>query len=212
MSSTETLLLFTKLIACYCLFTTIASIVLNPIVVVICLRSKTLRSNSTFKLLVVSAINDILVCLSWNQETFANSVLDLYFSYKNLVYCRFVSLFLQYTTFEIQTWLMVSISVDRLLSMTVKKWSKFYFIGYRPYIYSVVLSLCMIALNVHELFTTGFIGEKYSYYMYVYYNKSYLYKYAYKEVKCYSTDPEFKFDWYGFTTHVSQNYIQYLIN
>ena len=196
---------FTNIFAYYCLFTTIASIILNPLVMIICLKSKRLRSNSTFKLLTINAINDILVCLSWNQESFTRTILKYIFnSPESIYYCRWVSIFLQYTTLDIQSWIMVSISVDRLLSMTVNKWSKFYFTGYRPYIYAAILSLFMIALNVHELFTIGYIFDYNEIYKY-YYNFTYNYSILY--VKCHQTNRVYKFNWYEFANQVSGIYI-----
>lgn len=100
------------------------AILLNPVVLLIILKSKRLRSTSTFKLLAVSAVNDILNIIGWNVDFFVYTIYDYLPSYRNLFFCRVIVTFLAYTTISIQSWILLSISVDRLLSMTVKKWSK----------------------------------------------------------------------------------------
>ena len=178
-----------KIFAYVCITETVTAILLNPLVLIICLKSKRLRSTSTFKILAVSAVNDMLVCLPWNQENFCNTILNYYLSYQVLFVCRWISVFLQYTTFNIQSWILLSISVDRLLSMVVKRWSKFHFSGYRPYIYSVSLCVFMAAVNFHEVFTSG-----YSYYD----NDT-----QSEVVICYASDPSYNYDWYVFAAQVS---------
>lgn len=162
------------------------SVILNPLVIFICLKSKRLRSISTFKLLVVSAFNDVLVCIPWNIQSFTATIFNYYPTYNSLFYCRWLSAFLQNTTFNIESWLLLSISVDRLLSMVVKKWRRIYFSGYRPYFYSIFLCLFMIGINFHEVFTTG----------YLYYNN------GTELVACNSTNPAYSFDWFAFRVQV----------
>lgn len=144
-----------KVFACLCIVETIAGVLLNPLVLIICLKNKRLRSTSTFKILAVSAINDTLICFPWNLEVFLYSVFNYAPSYQSPFYCRWLSFFLQYTTLSIESWLLLSISIDRLLSMMVKKWTKFYFSGYRPYIFALSLSIFMAATNIFEIFKAG---------------------------------------------------------
>lgn len=177
---------FTKVFGVYNLFLIICTFVFNPCIIYICLKSKKLRSNSTFKLIAFGAVNDILVCLGWNQECFVNGFFDLHFYFKNLFYCRWISVFLQFTTLEIESWLIVSISLDRFLSLTIKKWSKNYFVGKWPFIYAVVLSLFIIALNFNEVFLSGFSINV---------NGTEL-------VICYTTPPGNSIDWYHVMTQV----------
>ena len=178
-----------KIFAYICIIQTVSAFILNPLVLIICVKSKRLRLTSTFKILAVSAINDMLVCLAWNQEGFTTTIFNYVTSYENLFYCRWISVFLQYTTFNIQSWILLSISVDRLLSMVVKRWSKFHCSDYRPYIYSISLCVFMAAVNFHEVFTSG-----YSYYD----NDT-----QSEVVICYASDPNYNYDWYVFAAQVS---------
>jgi hypothetical protein len=51
----------------------------------------------------------------------------------------------------------VSVTLDRLLSILIQKWSKFYFNGYRPVIYAFVLLTLILLLNVVTLVTDGYM-------------------------------------------------------
>src|SRR5579883_934203 len=98
MTDQSTLDILAKIFAIYNLSLILTSVVLNPLVLYICVRSKKLRSTSTFKLLTFSAVNDILVCIFWNEESFTDNFFNLQLYNKNIVYCRIFSEFVQYTT------------------------------------------------------------------------------------------------------------------
>lgn len=178
-----------KIFACLCIVETVTAIILNTCVLIICLKSKKLRSTSTFKILTVSAFNDMLCCIPWNLEVFTSTMFNYILSYQLIFYCRWISNFLQYTTLHIQSWILLSISVDRLLSMTVKKWTKFYFSGYRPYIFAFFLCLFMAGTNIFEIFTVGYSFND---------NETQT-----EVIMCYVTDPSIGFDWYTFSTKVN---------
>ena len=185
MSNQYVIDIFSKIFACYSLLLIICAVILNPLIVFVILRSKKLRSTSTFKLLIFSSINDLLSLLEWNQEDFTMTMLNYSAPFTNIHYCRIVSIFLQYSTLMYGSWMLVSVSLDRLLSMMIKRWRKHYFSGARPYIYSVVLALVIIAINFNEIFTGG-----------------YVYEYEGTEVVvCYESDPNY-FDWISLMSQV----------
>ena len=181
--------IFSKIFSCLSIAETALAVILNPLVLIIILKSKRLRSTSTFKILAVNAVNDILTSLGWNIEFFVYTMFNYVPSFTYLFFCRGFVSFLAYTTLSIETWILLAISVDRLLSMTVKKWSKFYFSGYRPYIFTLCLCLFIAGLNFHQLFTVGY---------------SYFDTDAQSEiVMCYVTNPVYSYDWYNFANLVS---------
>ena len=180
---------FSKIFACYGIFLIAVAVIFNPLVVFICIKSKKLRSTSTFVLLSFSSINDLISLFGWNQEGFAMAMFDFAASYMNLAYCRWVSVFIQYSTLQYASWMLVSISLDRLLSLSFKKWSKQYFAGYRPMIYSIALAFVILGLNFVEVFTSG--------HMATYDGVDY--------VICYETDPN-SFDWYDLMEQVYEIY------
>ena len=155
MSNQEAIDILTKIFSCYNLILIIASIIFNPIVLFICLKSKKLRSISTFKLLTVNSITDILICLPWNFENFAANF-KFYPTHKSLFYCRWISIYLQVMMIHIESWLLLSISVDRLLSLSFNKWSKSIFINSRPYIFCVCLILFFFGLDFHRSLIGGY--------------------------------------------------------
>lgn len=147
---------FSRIFAGYCGFLIVCTFIFNPMVLFICVRSRKLSGASTFKLLAFSAVNDILSCLIWNQESFKTMLFNVPPGWLNINYCRWLSVFLQFTTLEFAAWMLVSISLDRILSMIIKKWSKYYFGGFRPYLYGAFLAFVIIALNFNEVFTGGY--------------------------------------------------------
>lgn len=156
MSNQNLITVFTKITASYNLFALIASCILNPFILFICVRSKKLRSTSTFKLLAIGSINDFICNFPWNQEAFTNSFFDFHSPYRSLFYCRVISVFVQFSTFQLASWLLVSISLDRFLSMIWKNWSKKWFSGKKPVIYGIGLAIVIMAINFNEVFTSGY--------------------------------------------------------
>lgn len=178
-----------KIFACLSIVETILSIIFNPLVLIIILRSKKLRQISTFKILAISAVNDMLVAIAWNVDMFGMTMFNSTPSSNSIFFCRFFATFLGYATLCIETWILLSISADRLLSMAVKKWTKFYFNGYRPYIYTVSLSLFIAGLNIFVGVTSGSA---------IHDNQTQT-----DFFNCYMTDPSFGYDWYNFESKVS---------
>ena len=163
MSAAENSLIsiFTAIFAWYHLFLMVSSIILNPLVAFVCIKSRNLRSTSTFKLLAFNSINDIIVCFEWNLADFVNTAIGYNLSRRSLVYCRLATYFLQYSTLNLSSWMYVSISLDRLLSLSLANWTRVHFARFRPYYYSALLAAIMFAVNFNEIFTVGysFVGN-----------------------------------------------------
>lgn len=157
MSDQNLIAIFAKVFAAYNLFLIVASTVLNTIILYVCVRSKRLRANSTFKIIAFTAVIDFLACLVWNEESFTGTFFDFQPYFRSFFYCRWISMFLQYTSCMLESWLLVSISLDRFLSVIIKRWSKYYFNGYKPIIYSFLLTLVILGVNINELFTNGYV-------------------------------------------------------
>ena len=149
------IVIFGKVFATYSLVLIVAGSILNPLTCFIILRSKQLRTTSTFKLVAIVAVTDMVSLFQWNQESFTNTFFNLLPYFRSLVYCH-MSIFLQYTTLELSSWLWVSISADRFLSLYIKRWSKDYFTGYRPLIYSAILLIIFICINFNVFWTNGY--------------------------------------------------------
>ena len=170
----------------------IAGVILNLMIVIICFKSQRLRSKSTFKILAVGAINDMFNCIPWNLNVFLVNIFNYFIFFESPFYCRWLSNFLQNTTLSIQSWILLSISVDRLLSMVVKKWSKFYFSRYKPYIFSGLMCFLIAGINFFQVFTTGYS---------IYDNETQT-----EFFLCYATDPSLGYDWYTLSIQVNHFY------
>ena len=153
MSKQELIDVLTRIFSCYNLILIIASIIFNPIVLFICLKSKKLRSISTFKILTINSITDILICFPWNFENFSVNF-KFHPAFKSLFYCQWITIYLQVTMIQIESWLILSISIDRLLSLSFNKWSKSIYINRRPYIFCACLILFFLGFN----FPRGYFG------------------------------------------------------
>ena len=155
MSNSIVIETFSKIFAILNLILIVASFILNPLVLYICIKSKKLRTISTFKMLAFSSVNGMLTVIGWSQESFTNAFFSLYPYTRSLWYCRLITIFLQFSTLEYQSWMLVSISLDRLLWMTVRPWRKHYFNGFKPIIYSSFLAIFILAINSNQLFYGG---------------------------------------------------------
>lgn len=133
------------------------SIIFNLLIFNVCRKSNKLRNNTTFKFLSIVAINDMLMCFPWNFDDFVGSMFNMRFYLTSLFYCEYVENFLQYITITFASWLLVSISLDRVLSLNIQKWSSKYFKGSWPFFYSLGLALIIISVNVMSVFKTGHI-------------------------------------------------------
>ena len=145
-----------KMMGVYNLILILSAIILNPLVMFVCIKSEKLRSQSTFKLLAFNSVNDLLVCMAWNFECFTNTFFDFLPYFRSLFYCKWISVFVEFSTQCFTSWMLLSISLDRLLSISIRNWSKQHFAGYRPVIYSFVLAFAIAAVNFDEIFIAGY--------------------------------------------------------
>ena len=190
MNSTQNLLVETvsKIFATYGVIQTVVSTILNLLVIIIIITSERLRTTSTFKILAVSGVNDILICMPWNVETFLYTMFNYEPVNYSVFYCKWLSNFLQLTALSIESWLLLSISIDRLLSLKVKRWSKFYFNGFRPYLFAFLLCFTIAAIHFFEVFTIGYTTFD---------NETQTEVFV-----CFGSDPSLGNDWYIFSTRV----------
>lgn len=156
MSSAQAIVIVSDITAGLNLTIIVASMILNPLILLVCIMSKKLRSHSTFKLFAVNSVNDLFTSVAWNFESFMDSVFNFNVPFRSLVYCKFVSVFLQFSSIWLTSWLLVLISLDRLLSLTLKNWSRKHFIGNRPVICILVVWVVILGINLDTLFTVGY--------------------------------------------------------
>lgn len=155
-TSNHLIAIFTDITACCNLLLIVIGLIMNPLVFLVCVKSKKLKNHTTFKLLAVASINDLLSCILWNMEAFSVSFFNVNPPFVNLTYCRIGSTFIEFSTMQITSWMLVSISFDRFMSIVVIKWNNFYFTGKRPIIYSVCLIVAILALNFNEVLYGGY--------------------------------------------------------
>lgn len=156
MSNENIIEIFNKIFAAYAFILLVFGTILNSLIVFICSKSKLLRSNSTFKLVALIAISDLMSLFEWNCENFTITFFNFAAYTQSLFYCRFFSVFLQFCTLEFSSLMWLSISINRYLSIQVKHWNRTHFHGFRPFVYAFLIALIIFAVNSVELFKTGY--------------------------------------------------------
>ncbi|CAF1093620.1 unnamed protein product, partial [Brachionus calyciflorus] len=143
-----------KMLGTYSLFLTIVGTIFNIMVILICIRKRLWRI-TTFKFMVVMAVNDAVSLYQWNLKHFIDPFFNIDFNFTSLVWCR-LSLFLQYYCLQYSAWILVSIAFDRLFTVLFQSWKKVYFKDSVPLIFVFSMGIFIGALNFHILFTNGY--------------------------------------------------------
>jgi hypothetical protein len=146
MTDSKLIDIYNKTMGIWAIILVICSIIFNSIVFIVCLKSNELRSISTFKLLAVAAINDALQGFSWNLGDFTWLFFDFNLDVSSLFYCKFLATFMINTTCCFASWLLVSISLDRVLSLYIRSWSNKYFNGQRPFFLAAFILLVIMSI------------------------------------------------------------------
>jgi hypothetical protein len=156
MTSNKTIDIFTKVFSIYALLLTILGTAGNSLSCFICLR-KSLRTRATFKLLAFLTVSDIVALYQWNLKHFVATFFGHYdWDLVYLTLCR-LDQFLQTSSLQFSAWILVSIALDRLLSILILKWTKFYFRGSRPVVYAFTLLFIILLFNGTTLLTDGYV-------------------------------------------------------
>lgn len=151
--------LLSKAFAFYGLLLIVFGSFFNALTCFVCLKSPKLRANCTFKFLAFIALTDIVAMIISNLQNFTQTFFDFSLYNSSLFVCQFVSVFLQFSAAEFSNIMWLSISVNQYLSLTVKDWSKEYFGGSRPLIYTSLILICVLSVNSFEIFTIGYIDS-----------------------------------------------------
>jgi hypothetical protein len=113
-------------------------------------------SSNTFLFLMFMSIADIISMYWWNLSHFIESFFLIDIQNFNLYLCKCMS-FVQLTSLQISAWVLVLISVERYFSVHFVSWKQAYFRYQTALITVSILSLALIAINTHVLFTFGYI-------------------------------------------------------
>ena len=142
-------------LAAYSLILVIFGTAGNLLTCLVCFR---LRSTTTFVFLAIAAVFDAASLYFWNLNHFTQTFLDIDLQSKNLNSCR-IGQFVQFTSLEISAWLLVLMSVDRLLTISVNSWKRIYSTPKRAALVGGLCCLLLIGLNINVLVLYGFENE-----------------------------------------------------
>lgn len=152
----DLIVILKKVMGIWGLLLIVFGVIFNAIVFIVCMKSRKLRKTSTFKFIAIAAINDALSCFPWNFGDFTNIFFDFHASRRSLVFCEFLANFLVFTTCSYASWLLVTISLDRVLSLNVHNWATKYFKGKRPLFFAAILLAFIMAIYSVSAFKTGY--------------------------------------------------------
>jgi hypothetical protein len=144
---------FYKALAVYSLFLVIFGTIGNLCTCFICMR-KSLRKTTCFVFLSFISIIDIFTLYTWNLSNFIVPFYGYFHENSNIIWCK-LSVFLQFFSLQSSAWLLVTMTVERYLSLVIKKWYSSYFNAKR----AAIASCCVITLsflfNGHLLIANG---------------------------------------------------------
>ena len=138
-----------QILAYYSLFLAIAGTIGNCLTFIICYR---LRSTTTFVFLMVSSIFDTTALYFWNVNQFTSTILDIDLQNLNKLSCKF-GMYVQFTSLQISAWLLVAMSIDRLMSVWISRWRISYFKKRQAIISSLTVLLLIMVINLNVPFT-----------------------------------------------------------
>ncbi len=112
------------------------------------------ENNTTFIFLRFLAITDWITLFFFNLDSFTLPVYEIYLENISVVSCKWVD-FLQFASFQASAWLLVSLSLDRCLSVVFVNWHRLYFNKKRAYFVAAAVVIVDVLINIHILFTFG---------------------------------------------------------
>nr|QVK45793.1 G protein-coupled receptor [Proales similis] len=142
-----------KVVGSYCLFLVIVGTLSNLIALYICLR-KRLRSVTTFIFFSFILLNDTLSLYGWCLDHFLDSFFHLQIEESSIWLCK-IFRFSQFVTLQWSSWLLVFLTLDRYLSITIKTWRSLYFRVNQAIMASILLGFFIMVLNSHMLILAG---------------------------------------------------------
>ncbi|CAF0800899.1 unnamed protein product [Brachionus calyciflorus] len=146
--------ILSRILGAYSLMLIIFGLIANFIIFFICLR-KPLRKISTFKFFSILALSDTLSLFECNLTHFTIAYFNIAYNSIYLPWCR-LEQFLQQTFLQLSAWILVSIALDRLISVLNNNWRKFYKNGNRIYFYILILIIFFSGLNMPILIKMGY--------------------------------------------------------
>ena len=146
-----------KIITIFSLLLIVFGTIGNLIAFKLCLSISSTNA-ATFVFLRFLSLSDAVSLYFWNFAHFYQAYFEKSIYEISPFFCAFPN-FCQCVTLQLSAWLLVIISWERLLSVTVKNWSLVYFKGYTPLYTAIVLTLVIVGLNSHIFFTYGFFVD-----------------------------------------------------
>ena len=123
----------------------------NPIVFYVAFRKR--NDNPSFLFMMFLSMSDFVSMYWWNLT----HVIEAFWSFDlqnyDVYYCRFMTFF-QMVSLQASAWILVTISIERYISVVVVNW-KNVFNSRKAYLCASIVVITILTLNIHILFTYG---------------------------------------------------------
>ena len=145
---------FSLAIGVYALLIILVGTIGNFLIFVTTLQVDRRENNTTFIFLRFLSISDWITLFFFNLDSFTLPVYGVYLENISIMSCKWVD-FLQFTSFQSSAWLLVSLSVDRCLSVIYVNWHRLYFNAERALYFASAVVITNVLINIQILFTFG---------------------------------------------------------
>ena len=138
-----------EILAYYSLFLVVAGTIGNFATFIVCYR---LRSTTTFVFLMVSSVVDAIALYFWNANHFTSVIVNTDLQNLNRLSCK-LGMFVQFTSLQSSAWLLVAMSLDRLMSVWISHWKLVYFKPTQAFMASIAVLVLFMLVNLNVPFT-----------------------------------------------------------
>lgn len=117
-----------------------------------------MRKVATFQLYAFYTVSELIGLYPWNMTNIINYYFELNLEYTSKFLCHFIS-YVQYCSFEISSWILVVISIDRLVFVKWAGWHKRHINSKKVYLVALILVAFFCAWNLPFALNNGYIAE-----------------------------------------------------
>lgn len=145
---------FFKTLGIYALLLSICGTICNSLIF---LTTRQIKQQNTFIYLRFLAVSDLLSLFYWNLDKFISTWSGFSYQSMSMSVCK-VGTWLQYTTLQYSSWMLVVLALDRYLCVHKPNWMRF-LTQTKAFVLSYAVLLFCSLINSNLLFTLGIMKE-----------------------------------------------------
>lgn len=141
---------FFKTLGIYALLLSISGTICNSLIL---LTTRQIKQQNSFIYLRFLAVSDLLSLFYWNLDKFISTWSGFSYQSMSMGVCK-VGTWLQYTTLQYSSWMLVILALDRYLCVHKPNWIRF-LTPTKAFVLSYAVLLFCSLINSNLLFTLG---------------------------------------------------------